>query len=90
MAGNLSSGETKEGYVGIPGFCKATDLEDIASKDFVLTPGRYVGTAEQEEDDEPFADKMNRLTAELKGYLEESAKLEKEIKKQLGGLGYEV
>jgi type I restriction enzyme M protein len=79
-----------EGYEDISGFCKATDLDDIASKDFVLTPGRYVGTAEQEEDDEPFADKMNRLTAELKGYLEESNKLEIEIKKQLGGLGYEI
>ena len=78
-----------EGYEDMSGFCKSTDLEDIASKDFVLTPGRYVGTADQEEDAEPFADKMNRLTAELKGYLEESAKLEEEIKKQLGGLGYE-
>lgn len=78
-----------EGYEDIAGFCKATDLDDIASKDYVLTPGRYVGTTEQEEDSEPFAEKMNRLTAELKGYLEESAKLEMEIKKQLGGLGYE-
>lgn len=79
-----------EGYEDIAGFCKATDLEDIASKDFVLTPGRYVGTTEQEEDSEPFAEKMNRLTAELKGYLQESSKLEMEIKKQLGGLGYEI
>lgn len=78
-----------EGYEDIAGFCKATDLDDIASKDFVLTPGRYVGTTEQEEDSEPFAEKMNRLTMELKEYLEESAKLEAEIKKQLGGLGYE-
>ncbi|MDY0104853.1 MAG: class I SAM-dependent DNA methyltransferase [Lentimicrobium sp.] len=79
-----------EGYEDIAGFCKATDLEDIASKDFVLTPGRYVGTTEQEEDSEPFAEKMNRLTAELKGYLEKSAKLEMEIKKQLGGFGYVI
>lgn len=79
-----------EGYEDIAGFCKATDLDDIASKDFVLTPGRYVGTTEQEEDSEPFAEKMNRLTAELKGYLEESAKLEAEIKRQLGGLGYDI
>lgn len=79
-----------EGYEDIAGFCKATDLKDIASKDFVLTPGRYVGITEhEEEDNELFAKKMNRLTTELKGYLEESAKLELEIKKQLGGLGYE-
>lgn len=78
-----------EGYEDIAGFCKTTDLKDLASKDFVLTPGRYVGTTEQEDDSEPFAEKMNRLTSELKGCLEESTKLELEIKKQLGGLGYE-
>ena len=57
--------------------------------DFVLTPGRYVGAAEQEEDDEPFAEKMARLTAQLKTQMEESAKLEAKIKANLGGLGYE-
>ncbi|MCW9157615.1 SAM-dependent DNA methyltransferase, partial [Klebsiella quasipneumoniae] len=64
-------------------------LEDIQKNDFVLTPGRYVGAAEQEEDDEPFAEKMARLTAQLKDQLEESAKLEAQIKASLGGLGYE-
>lgn len=79
-----------EGYEDIAGFCNTTNLDDIASKDYVLTPGRYVGSTEREEDSEPFAEKMSRLTAELKGYLEESAKLEIGIKKQLGGLGYDI
>lgn len=84
-------GETEEGsYKDIPGFCKAVTLADITKNDYILTPGRYVGTAEQDEDDEPFAEKMERLTAELKGYLEEGNRLEAEIKKQLGGLGYEL
>ena len=64
-------------------------LEDIQKNDFVLTPVRYVGAAEQDEDDEPFAEKMARLTAQLKEQLEESAKLEAQIKANLGGLGYE-
>lgn len=56
---------------------------------FVLTHGRYVGAAEQEDDDEPFAEKMTRLTAQLKTQLVESAELEKQIKMNLEGLGYE-
>ena len=55
----------------------------------MLTPGRYVGAAEQDEDDEPFAEKMACLTVQLKEQMEESAKLEKQIKANLGGLGYE-
>ncbi|MBJ2625118.1 SAM-dependent DNA methyltransferase, partial [Salmonella enterica subsp. enterica serovar Agona] len=72
------------------GFCFAATLEDIKKNDFVLTPGRYVGAAEQDEDDEPFAEKMARLTAQLKDQLEESANLEAQIKANLGGLGYEI
>ena len=49
----------------IPGFCKAAKLEDISKHDYVLTPGRYVGAAEQEDDGEPFEEKMARLTAQL-------------------------
>lgn len=76
-------------YADEAGFCFSATLEDIAKNDFVLTPGRYVGATEQEEDDEPFAEKMTRLTEQLKAQLEESAKLEAQIKKNLGGLGYE-
>ena len=79
-----------EGYEDIPGFCKSATLQDIKKNDHILTPGRYVGTAAQEEDTEPFAEKMTRLTTELKAHLEEGNRLEDEIKKQLGGLGYEI
>ncbi len=61
----------------------------IEKHDFVLTPGRYVGAAAEEDDGEPFAEKMARLTGQLKTQFEESDRLEVEIKKNLAGLGYE-
>jgi len=73
----------------IEGYCAAADLEEIARQDYILTPGRYVGLEEQEADDEPFEEKMGRLTAELGEFFTESHRLEKEIRKQLKGLGYE-
>ena len=54
----------------------------------MLTPGRYVGAPPEEDDGEPFAEKMARLTAELQGQFEESARLEEAIKQNLEGLGY--
>jgi len=87
---SLSGVEGADKYEDIPGFCKSTTLADIQKNDHILTPGRYVGTAAQEEDKEPFAEKMMRLTKELKGHLEESKCLETKIKEQLGGLGYEL
>lgn len=77
-------------YEDIPGLVKSASLEEIKKHDYVLTPGRYVGMAEQEDDDEPFQDKMARLTAQLKEQFNESDRLEAEIKKNLGGLGYEL
>ena len=65
-------------------------LQDIAAQDYILTPGRYVGIAEQEDDGEPFADKMQRLTSELSGLFKESHRLEDKIKKQLGNIGFEI
>lgn len=72
------------------GFCAVKTLQDIQAQDFILTPGRYVGIAEQEDDGEPFADKMDRLTSELSGLFVESHRLEDEIKKQLGSIGFEI
>ena len=72
------------------GFCAVRSIEDIAAQDFILTPGRYVGIAEQEEDGEPFAEKMQRLTSELSGLFAESHRLEEEIRKQLKAIGFEV
>jgi len=76
------------GYQDIPGFCKSVTIEEIRAQGYVLTPGRYVGAAELEEDDEPFEQKMARLTKELEAQFEESSKLENEIRKQLKRLDY--
>jgi type I restriction enzyme M protein len=72
------------------GFCFSATLADIEKHDFVLTPGRYVGAAEEDEDNEPFAEKMERLAGLLKEQFTESAKLEDAIKLNLAGLGYDV
>lgn len=78
------------GYEDEKGFCFSAKLEDLQKHDFVLTPGRYVGAADAEEDSEPFSDKMQRLTAQLKAQFEESDRLEKAIKENLAGIGYEL
>lgn len=76
-------------YKDIPGFCKAVKTEEIAAQNHILTPGRYVGMAPKEnEDTEPFEEKMKRLTTELYAQFEESARLEKEIKANLAKLGF--
>ena len=72
------------------GFCAAVSTEEIAKQDYILTPGRYVGLAEQEDDGEPFEEKMKRLTGDLSQMFKKVHELEKEIKKQLGVIGYEI
>lgn len=72
------------------GFCAVVDTAEIAKHDYILTPGRYVGIKEQEEDKEPFDEKMKRLTGELSELFEESHKLEAEIRKQLESLGWRI
>lgn len=72
------------------GFCAVATLEDIKNQDYILTPGRYVGIKEAEEDEEPFDEKMKRLTGELSGLFEESHRLEEEIRKKLGAIGYNI
>ncbi|QIZ71240.1 class I SAM-dependent DNA methyltransferase [Oxynema aestuarii] len=74
-------------YEDVPGFCKSATLEEIASHGYVLTPGRYVGAEELEDDDEPFEEKMERLTKKLYSQFEESAKLEAAIRENLRRLG---
>ena len=75
-------------YADEAGFCKAAKLEEIARHGIVLTPCRYVGAEEAETDGEPFDAKMKRLTATLSEQFAEGQKLEKEIRKNLAGLGY--
>ena len=77
-------------YEDVPGFCKSALIEEVESNDFVLTPGRYVGLVETEEDAEPYEEKMTRLTSELSDLFKESDKLKEEIKKNLGALGFEL
>jgi type I restriction enzyme M protein len=75
-------------YADEAGFCKSASLEEIKSHGYVLTPGRYVGVEAQEEDTEPFVEKMQRLTQELNEQFAQSAKLEVQIKENLRRLGY--
>ncbi len=81
--------DTGPTYEDVPGFCKSATINEIAKHGFVLTPGRYVGAEEAEDDGEPFEEKMTRLVAELNTQFAESAKLETAIRKNLKGLGYE-
>lgn len=74
----------------VKGFCAIATTEDIAKQDYILTPGRYVGIEEQEDDGEPFEDKMKRLTSELSDMFTKSHELEEEIRKNLGVIGYEI
>ena len=75
-------------YEDIPGFCKATTLDDLRKHGHVLTPGRYVGAEAAEDDGEPFEDKMKRLTATLREQQKEAAKLDAAIAANLKELGY--
>jgi type I restriction enzyme M protein len=75
-------------YQDVAGFCKSATTAEIAAHGDVLTPGRYVGAEEVEDDGDPFEEKMPRLVAELHAQFAETAKLEAQIKANLKGLGY--
>ncbi len=77
-----------ETYADVAGFCKSATLEEIRHHGHILTPGRYVGAAEVEDDGEPFEEKMARLTAELRQQMEESEKLDRVIWANLEDIGY--
>lgn len=70
-------------YEDVAGFCKSVKKEEIAKNGYVLTPGRYVGIAEEEDDGVPFEEKMKKIEKELKEYFKEGEKLEGEILKNL-------
>lgn len=74
----------------VKGFCAVVDTKEIAKQDYILTPGRYVGIEEQEDDGEPFEEKMNSLTSELSSLFKKSHELEVEIREKLGAIGYEL
>jgi type I restriction enzyme M protein len=75
-------------YADVPGFCRAAKLDDIRKHGHVLTPGRYVGAEAAEEDDEPFEEKMRRLSTTLREQTEQATKLDAAIAANLKELGY--
>ncbi len=79
---------SRNGYVDIPGFCRSVALAEIAQHGHVLTPGRYVGAEAVEDDDEAFADKMQKLTEKLGEQMAKGAELDAVIRQKLEGLGY--
>jgi len=76
-----------DGYADVAGFCKAASLAEIAAHDHVLTPGRYAGAAEVEADAEGYAEKVERLVAALHAQFAEGARLEAQIREELGRVG---
>ena len=88
IASTYHKWRTDEGYQDIVGFCKETTLPDIEKHDYILTPGNYVGNADTVDDNEPFEDKMERLTAELYSLFDEASDLEKIIRNNMKALGY--
>ena len=76
-------------YQDIAGFCRSVKLSEIAQHGHVLTPGRYVGAEEVEDNDEDFATKMQQLTEKLGEQMAKGAELDQLIRQKLGGLGYE-
>ena len=83
-------GTNDKPYEDIAGFCKVANLEEVKNNEYILTPGRYVGLADVEEEEEPFEQKMERITSELSEQFAKSKELEDQIRKSLEGLGYGV
>ena len=84
-------GEPEAGeYSNVAGYCRSVPRSEVAEHGYVLTPGRYVGAEAVEEDDEAFAEKMERLTKQLSEQMAKGAELDELIKAKLGGLGYEL
>ena len=90
IANTYIAWQNEERYEDVQGYCKAASIDEIKKHDYILTPGRYVGIEEVEDDGEPFEEKMERLTNTLANQFKKSRELEEEIRKQLGGIGYEL
>lgn len=88
--GEVEAGASITEYADVPGFCRSVPLAEIAQHGHVLTPGRYVGAEEVEDDDEAFAEKMQKLTQKLGEQMARGAELDALIRQKLGGLGYEL
>ena len=90
IAGTYHNYQNDENYEDIAGFCKVATIDEIKDNNYVLTPGRYVGTEEKEDDGIPFEEKMADLTSKLAEQMQEGARLDDEIKKVLGAIGYGI
>lgn len=90
IAGTYHQFVNDDNYEDVAGFCKVATIDEIKENNYVLTPGRYVGVEEAEDDGIPFEEKMKTITSELKVQFEESHKLEEEIKKNLEAIGYGI
>ena len=89
IASTYHAWRNKDGdYEDVAGFCKSATSEEIKSHECVLTPGRYVGAEDVEEDEEPFEERMSRLTARLRSQFDRSSELESKIRARLEGLGH--
>lgn len=85
IAGTYHSWRNRDGgYADVPGFCKAASTEEVAKHGYVLTPGRYVGAEDAEDDGVPFEEKIAGLKSSIEVHFEESNKLEEKIRQQLG------
>lgn len=78
------------GYEDVAGFCKSASLEELEANNFVLTPGRYVGTEDLEDDGIPFEEKIEAITANLREQFEKSVELQNKIKINLSKLGFDL
>jgi len=88
IAGTFQKWKRDDGYENEAGFCKSATLEEVAKHHHVLTPGRYVGAADKEDDGEPFAEKMARFTEDIRGQFDQSRALEKTIRENLQAIGH--
>ena len=77
-------------YEDVPGFCKSATLSEIEQHGFALTPGRYVGATDVEDDDEAFEEQMAKLADELAALFRRGQVLEADVRKQLARVGYEL
>ena len=91
IAGTYHNWRNKEGsYEDIKGFCKSAILEELAKHNFALTPGRYVGIKDEEDDGIPFEEKITGLTKKLSEQMAEETEMDEEIKKQLKNIGFKL
>ena len=90
IAGTYHNYQNDDSYQDVAGFCKVATIDEIKDNNYVLTPGRYVGTEEKEDDGIPFEEKMADLTSKLAEQMQEGARLDEEIKKVLGAIGYGI